>query len=136
MKKILSLVFISLFTFNVFADYSVIVNKSNDAELNNDNIGRVFLGRDNSFPNGKSAEAINLADSNNVRQAFDKEVVGRSTSQVNSHWAKVTFTGKGTPPKVMTEQEVLNYVSSNENAIGYVPSNMVNDSVKVVVTFQ
>ena len=46
------------------------------------------------------------------------------------------FSGKGKPPKELgSDADVINFVSSNPGAIGYIDAGSVNESVKVVATF-
>ena len=58
----------------------------------------------------------------------------KTESELNRHWAKLKFTGKGKPPKKLSsDREVLQWVSSTEGAIGYIDGKYLNKSVKVVL---
>ena len=49
-------------------------------------------------------------------------------------WARITFTGKGTPPKELkSDAEVKAFVAANPRAIGYVDASAVDSSVKAVL---
>jgi len=79
--------------------------------------------------------AVNLAESSPLRSQFDEKGVGRSSAQLKAHWSKLIFTGKGTPPlELATEAAVIEHVTQNPNAIGYVDVASVTDGVKVVLT--
>ena len=58
----------------------------------------------------------------------------KSVSAVKSYWQQQIFSGRGVPPtERSTDSEVLAYVRSNPNAIGYVSSAAaLGGSVKVV----
>ena len=93
----------------------------------------MFLGKNKTFSNGESAKAINLKSGNAIRKNFEKEVLGKSSSQVKAYWSKLIFSGKAKPLKEgASDSEVLNWVSSTPNAIGYIDASKVDDSVKVI----
>lgn len=123
----------STLSINCLADVSVIVNPSNNSELSKSAISKIYLGKTKTFPNGDKVLALNLKSSNNVRNNFQQEILGKSTAQVKAYWSKLIFTGKGKPLKELaTEEDVLAMVASTPNAIGYIDSSKVNDTVKVV----
>ena len=52
---------------------------------------------------------------------------------MKAYWAKIIFTGRGQPPRqVATSAEAKKLVAQNPNAIAYIDSAMVDDSVRVV----
>lgn len=116
-----------------FADVAVIVHPSNNASLSAKDVERIFLGKAKSFPGGTDAKPLNLVETATARSEFDENIIGRSTAQISAFWSKQIFTGKGMPPdEVGSDAEMLEMVSNNPNAIGYVDSSAVNDSVKVI----
>lgn len=122
-----------LLSFSVFADVAVIVNPSNNSELSKSDISKIFLGKSKTFSNGESVVAVNLKSNSATRDSFQKEVLGKSKSQVKAYWSKLIFTGKGKPLKEFNnDKEVIAFIASNPNAIGYVDSSQVDGSVKVV----
>jgi len=124
---------VGLLSSSVFADVAVIVNPSNNSELSKSDISKIFLGKSKTFSNGESVKAVNLKSNSAIRDNFQKEVLGKSKSQVKAYWSKLIFTGKGKPLKEFdNEKEVVSFIASNPNAIGYVDRSKVNDSVKVV----
>lgn len=118
-----------------WAGVAVIVHPSNGDSIDKKAIENIYLGKTKSFPGGSQAVPVNL-EGGPVREAFDSNVLGKSSSQLKSYWSQKVFTGKGTPPKeVTTPDEVIGLVSSNPNIIGYIDSSQVNGSVKVVAEF-
>ncbi|WP_354668340.1 phosphate ABC transporter substrate-binding protein [Colwellia sp. E2M01] len=132
-----SLLLTLCFTSSVaFADVAVIVNPGNNSEISDDDIQRIFLGKNKSFSNGESVMAINLGSGNEQRSEFEEKVLGKSSSQVKAYWSKLIFSGKAKPLKeVGSDGEILSLVASSPDAIGYVDASKVDDSVKVVKTF-
>lgn len=119
-----------------FADYSVIVNKDNGNTLDKDAISKIYMLRESRFESGNSINAYTYSDTDAARNQFDEDILGRDTAQINSHWSRLSFSGRGTPPTTISSyDEMLQKVSTEKYAVGYVPSNMVNDSVNVVLEF-
>lgn len=118
------------------ADIVVIVHPSNSDALDKKKISKIFLGKLKRFPSGSQTVPITQKSSNKARGEFDKKVLKKSASQLKAYWSKLLFTGKGQPPKEVTnDSEVIELVAGNPNVIGYVDAASVNDSVKVLAKF-
>ena len=79
---------------------------------------------------------LDLEEGSATREVFLSEVVKKSKSQYSAYWAKIMFTGKGVPPKVVTsDKDMIELVSKNPNIIGYVDSANVTPDVRVVAKF-
>ncbi|WP_404340571.1 phosphate ABC transporter substrate-binding protein [Pseudoalteromonas mariniglutinosa] len=135
MKKLLIATALTMCTSTVFADIAVIVNPANNNSVDENTIKKIYLGKSKSFGDGSKVNPVNQ-DGNAVSNEFNDKVVGKSGSQLNAYWSKLVFTGKGTPPeKLANDQAVIDFVASNTDAIGYIDSAKVTDTVKVVGTF-
>lgn len=130
----ISAVFIASIT---SAEVSVIVSASNgNANLDQDTIARVFLGKSKNFPDGSQAVPVDQNSGTASREAFNSTVLGKSSSQLKAYWSRLIFTGKGTPPKESGDDAaVKDLVANNPNLIGYVDSSVVDGSVKVIHKF-
>ena len=132
MKKTLSTISIALLvtcTVPALADIAVITNAASPAAVTKDDIANVYTGRNGSIT------PVNLTEANPIRSSFDEKGVGRTSSQLKAYWSKLVFTGKGTPPKELSsEAEVIQFVSSTPNSVGYVDAGSVNGNVKVAFT--
>jgi ABC-type phosphate transport system substrate-binding protein len=109
------------------ADVVVVVSaRSAVTQLSKDQVTDIFLGQ------GGSQEPIDQ-DAAAMREEFYSKVTGRSAAQVKTHWAKLSFSGKGTPPKsVGGDEDVKKALAANPNAIGYIDKSKVDASVKTV----
>lgn len=118
----------------VWAEVAVIVHPSAAfADLSEDDISRLFLGKAKSFPNGEAAVPINQDEGSPSRDKFNDSVVKKNAAQLKAYWSQLVFTGKGTPPKdAGKDGDVKKLVASNPNMIGYIDSSAVDGSVKVV----
>ena len=139
MKKFISGFLITLIAVTVQftnAEIAVIVHPSNSDAIDADVVKRLFLGKQSSFASGAQAACFDQTEGSAVVTEFNKKVLDRSASQLKAYWAKLVFTGKGTPPKALPDDAaVIAAVASSPNGIGYVNTSSVNDSVKVIHTF-
>ncbi|GLX84712.1 hypothetical protein tloyanaT_09640 [Thalassotalea loyana] len=138
MKRLITLVLCSLMFVSpaVVAEVVVIVGAANANSVAGSDVSRIFLGKLKKFGDGSSVTPVNLAAGSPVREAFEKNALGKSSSQIKAYWSKQVFSGKGKPPKELgSDADVINFVSSNPGAIGYVDAGSVNDSVKVIANF-
>lgn len=135
MKKLILAGLMSACSFSAFAGVTVIVNTGNANAIDQDEIKKIYLGKSKSFADGVKVNSVNQ-NGNSIADEFNDKVVGKSSSQLNAYWSKLVFTGKGTPPeKLDYDQAVIDFVSSNADAIGYIDSSKVSDAVKVIATF-
>jgi ABC-type phosphate transport system substrate-binding protein len=117
------------------ADIVVVVNPKNPAaNLTAEQVSALYLGNTVTFPDGGAAALADQPESAGIRGDFYQKATGRSASQVKATWARITFTGKGTPPKELkTDADVKAFVAGDPKAIGYIDSSAVDGSVKVAL---
>ena len=116
------------------AELVVVVHPANPVnELKREQVVDIFMGRKQNFPAGSAALPIDLAADSPLRSAYYRDLVGKTVPQVNAYWARLLFTGRATPPRVMPDaQAVLKSVRENRDAIAYLDSKDVDGKVKVV----
>ena len=130
------LIYSLLVTGYCYAEISVIVHPSNEVSLSKKNVQRIFLGKMKKFPGGGEALPINLPVGNVVAERFNSTVLKKSAPMLSGYWGQYVFTGKGAPPKqVDSVAAVKNLVELNPSAIGYVDSELVDDTVKAIYKF-
>jgi len=112
----------------------VIVSSINSIEqLSREQLEDIFLGQTQSFPNGSQVVPVDQAEGSNARRQFYEVVLGRTAAQVRSHWAKLTFTGRGRPPRsVSSTDEILALISQDARILSYIEKNKLSNHVKVV----
>lgn len=134
-KTVLAII-ISTFAFSAHADYSVIVNPENKAYITKQDVANIFLAKKKTFPNGINTTPINHPERQEARSVFDEKILGKDLKQIKAYWARLIFTGKAVPIKTeRNDAEILEAVSRDPNAIGYVESSSVTDDVRVVFSF-
>ena len=115
------------------AEVVVIVNPANAASVSAEQIAALYLGNATTFPDGSTAALVYQPEAAGVRGDLYQKATGRSSAQAKATWARLTFTGKATPPKELkSDAEVKAFVASNPKAIGYIDASAVDGSVKAV----
>lgn len=116
------------------ADVVVVVSaKSSVGKLTKEQVADVFLGKSTSLPGASQAVPFDQAAGSQVRDEFYTKVTGQTQAQVKTLWAKLSFSGKGTPPKALgSDDEVKAQLAANPNAIGYMEKSKLDASVKAV----
>jgi len=111
------------------AEVAVIGNPGAAKAPSQSEVANIFLGKD------KSLKGVDQAGWNPAKEAFYAGVTSKNESQLKSYWSGLIFTGKGQPlPSVADDAAVVARVAAEADAIGYVDSAAVNDSVKVLFT--
>jgi ABC-type phosphate transport system substrate-binding protein len=117
------------------ADLAVIVHPDNPlAKLSKEELKRIYLGKDKTFPGGDKIQAADQPEGSPGRGRFYTAVVERSDAQMRSYWSQLVFAGKDTPPEVVgNDGAIKKWVAEQKNRIGYVDGGAVDGSVKVVM---
>ena len=114
---------------------AVVSAKNPMTTLSRNQVVDIFLGKASRFPDGSQAVPIDQVESSAAREEFYLKFAGKSPAQLNAHWSKIIFTGRGQPPReVANGAEVKNRLAANPNAIGYIEQHQVDGSVKVIAS--
>lgn len=113
---------------------AVVSAKSAVTTLSKTQVADIFLGKAVRFPNGVQAVPIDQADGSAAHDEFYAKLAGKSAAQLRAYWSKIIFTGRGEPPPVVANSdEMKKRLIQNPAAIGYIESNRVDDTVRVVL---
>jgi ABC-type phosphate transport system substrate-binding protein len=112
---------------------AVVSAESSITRLSTSQLADIFLGKVSRFPDGSLAVPVDLSDGSAERDQFYAKLTGKSPAQIKAYWSKIIFTGRGQPPKaVQNGSDMKTYVAANIDAIGYMDSTMVDNSVRVL----
>jgi ABC-type phosphate transport system substrate-binding protein len=112
---------------------AVVSSTSTITSLSNAQVTDIFLGKVNRFPNGTLAVPIDQVEGSPARDEFYATFASKSAAQVKSLWAKIIFTGRGQPPKAVSNSaEVKKLLAANPQTIGYIERSSVDNSVKIL----
>lgn len=137
MKK--SLLSLFVFVFFIGIGYSaasqemvVIVNNSNPVSTMKKIEVKLYYMRKikKSWPDlGKSIQPAGLSEDNAARQEFLSTIMKMNQGQLDAYFKQVQFsTGDKMPPMFATENELIEFVSTNEGALAYVSTSVFNAS--------
>ncbi len=136
MKRSALVIGLALFCSQVCAatDLVVIVNPGSGVDkMSRDEVTSIFMGRVKKLPSGITALPIDQTASGD-KPKFYEELINKELSEVNSYWARLIFSGQGSPPRQADNAaEVLEIVGGNKGAIGYVPRSAVDKRVKIIL---
>ncbi len=119
----------------------IIVNAENSvSELSPQEVRKYMLKEAISWPNGKKVRSVDRKGAPPQRKAYLKGVVNMNPDQLEKYWVGQRYkNGVPLPPKLSSDQQVIEYVQSFAGAVGYVSSGSISDdqrsSIKIVGTF-
>lgn len=122
----------------VNAEVEVIVNAEVEVEqITRQLASAIFLGKTNELPDGTELVPYDQKAGTASRVSFYNKATNKTEDLVLTYWTKLIFNGKGYPPEqLLNDLEVLEQVASDEAAIGFVDSSVLNDEVKVVLSLK
>lgn len=132
--KALTLIFILISTL-FGAQYSIIVSKKVSlSSISVEQIRDIYLQKRHSIGEQKIIP-LNLVGQEPSRMAFETTVIGMGRDRLNAYWVKQHFQGNTPPITQPSHESIKAFVQNVEGAIGYIPSSMVDSSVKVIYEF-
>ncbi|MFZ6814632.1 hypothetical protein ACO0K3_09195 [Undibacterium sp. Rencai35W] len=116
------------------ADFVVIANPNSGIEkMSKDDVINIYMGRYRKLASGISAQPLDLTNPVSEKSKFYSSMVNKELPEINSYWARLMFSGQGSPPRqVDSVEEIIDIVSNNKGAIAYIDKKKVDKRVKVV----
>jgi ABC-type phosphate transport system substrate-binding protein len=110
----------------------VIVNTGSGVDkLSREEIVNIFMGRYKKLGAGMAALPV---DENGQKAAFYRALLGKELPEIQSYWARLVFSGQGSPPRQADSgEEVIEIVANNKGAIGYIEKKKLSGRMKVVL---
>lgn len=109
----------------------VVIGHPSAAALTKDQVADIYSGK------SQAATPLDQPESAAVRAEFYKKATGKDLAQVKALWSRLTFTGKGQPPKEVADSAaVKKAVAADPKAIGYIEKSAVDGSVKVLAAVE
>jgi hypothetical protein len=115
--------------------FVVIVNKANPlSTLKRAKVSAAFLRQISRWPFGAEITAVDLPDKSPVREAFLKGVLRMTAEDLRAYWIDQKLTHNIDPPiRVATPAEALRLVASKPGGIAFIPAELADYSVKVLI---
>jgi len=116
------------------ADWVLIANpKAGIGHLSQDDVTNIYLGRYRRLASGLTAEPIDQPGDSLLKARFYRQLVDKNLAEINAYWARLVFSGKTRPPRVVaSEEDAVQFVARNLDALAYVDKSMVDARVSVV----
>ena len=93
---------------------AVVSSRCKATALGKNQVADIFSGQGKSLPDGKEAVPIDQAESSVARDEFYAAFTGKSPAQVKAHRSKIIFTGRGQPPREVSNGiEMKKFVAGN-----------------------
>ncbi len=114
--------------------FKVITHPDNPVtSLSKSQVSKILLKKVRKWEHGQRVQAVDQGGGQTVREIFTKEIHGRSLSSIQRFWQRQIFSGTEVPPPELAgDSAVVDFVSSNPGAIGYVSADASVEGVKVV----
>jgi len=120
----------------VDAQISIVIAKSSTLDSSaatRVGIKEIFTGTRLKWANGAKISVIDQADTD-VGKKFYTTVIGKSVNDMRKQWAKLLLSGQASAPvKCPSDKAVKKVIAGNPNAIGYVSTSALDDTVKEVL---
>jgi ABC-type phosphate transport system substrate-binding protein len=100
----------------------VVVNADNPVTtLSKSELSNIFLKKVKTWPNRKPVVPVDHPRNAKLYEVFAKTMHNRSASSINTYWQTQIFSGNDVPPaNKATDADVLAFVRTNPNAVGYI----------------
>ncbi len=93
----------------------------------------IYSMRQQNWPDGTAIRVFVLPAKSPVHQSFSKEKLQMFPYQLDRIWQKITYSGLGAAPVVLTsEQQMRDMVATTEGAIGYIENSDELSTLKVI----
>lgn len=112
----------------------VIVHPTRQIELSTEMLAQIYLRRKRFWDDGAPIVPLNLEAGAELRAAFSRLVLRQNEARLAEYWNRQYFYGVLPPATLASTKAVLRYVAADPNALGYVPANDVDSSVRVVLS--
>jgi len=106
-----------------------VIGNPGAAAMSKEQIADIYLGK------SQAATPLDQPASAPIRAEFYTKATGRDLAQVKATWSRLAFSGKGQPPKELSDAEaVKKAVAADPKAVGYIDKAAVDASVKVLLS--
>ncbi len=114
--------------------FVVVVNKANPVTtLSMLELRRIFMKQTRMWPHAESMVPVDWDATSPYREAFSKQVLGRTVREMADYWVQQGVTQGLTPPSTQrSTRALLRFVASVPGAIAYVPEAELDDTVVAV----
>jgi hypothetical protein len=97
----------------------------------------LFTGRIRALPSGEPLQALDLPPGHPARERFYRLLTGLSPAQMNSYWARLSFSGQMQPPQVVDgEAALVRRLREQPQCVGYLAQAPADERLRVLLTLR
>ena len=111
----------------------VIVHRDRAATMSQEDLSNIYLKKRRFWGDGSPIVPLNREAGSTPRETFSRRVLGGATATFVGYWNDQYFHGVFPPATLSSSDAVKRYVAADRNAIGYVWSTELDDSVRVLL---
>lgn len=117
------------------SQYALIISKKSDVStLSMQQVKEIYMQKRHSVGNQRVIP-LNLVGQHESRSLLESNVLGMDREHLNNYWVKKHYEGVSPPLTQGSFESIKVFVQTVEGSIGYVPSSMVDKTVKAVYEF-
>ncbi|RMF20825.1 MAG: hypothetical protein D6760_10705 [Deltaproteobacteria bacterium] len=114
-------------------DFAIVVHPSNPvSRISRDDLERIYRRTLLFWPDGRRIVAINAPFGTPLRDAFRRRILRSTPDALATFWNRRYFDGVLPPPVLRSVEAIRAYVAKRPEAIGYLPRDRIDDSVKPI----
>ncbi len=116
-------------------NFRIVAHRDNPAtSLERTQVSKILLKQVSRWDDGTPVAPVDQQGEGAVREAFTKQIHGRSVFSIRRYWQRQVFSGgKVPPPELDGDARVLDYVRGHPGGIGYVSADAPLDGVKELI---
>ena len=128
--KIVALFSLVSISIPIHAEVWILTHSDQQVELSAKQIRAIFSLRQKNWPDGQIIELVVMDDNNKLHKQFCLEALKLFPYQLSRIWERQIYTGTAIAPTIVnTEQEMLDTIINNPNAIGYTSQEVSNEEL-------
>ena len=109
------------------AEIAVVTSQDNGvSELSEKEVKKLFKGGLREL-GGEPVTLLDLPRGDDTREAFYRNLTGRSADEMRAHWSRKVFSSGGRPPWETSDVEDMKSRAASVGALGYLPAEEVDD---------
>jgi ABC-type phosphate transport system substrate-binding protein len=112
---------------------AVVVSSDRSAQLTVEEVAQIYLKKRRFWTRGEPIVPVNREAQSDARERFTRVVFGEQARRLAVYWNQQYFRGVLPPATLASDEAVRRFVAGEPNAIGYIHSSALDDSVRVVL---
>ncbi|WP_221073942.1 hypothetical protein [Agarivorans aestuarii] len=128
--KIVALFFLVSLSIPIHAEVWLLTHSNQQVELSAKQIRAIFSLRQKNWPDGQVIELVVMDDNNDLHKQFCLDALKLFPYQLSRIWERQIYTGTAIAPTIVnSEQQMLDTIKNNPNAIGYTSQEVSNEEL-------